>query len=183
MKFMYEGPDKSKGPLKIGRRKRLWLKRMVYGEGGRYCSAEKAYALCWAIVNRWFLWRGARHYWTFIRMMRRFSQPINPRWLAGGDLAEKYKGRNPASPQRLKRRARICRMTKFPVVIDIAVEEFADGYIDPPMCLSDLEKPRINNWASLPTTPWKFPHGIDIDGDWFFEELSSKRGKVIRSPQ
>lgn len=178
--YEYRGPDRSKRPLKINGRKALWLKRMIYGEAGRYCSAEKAAALCWAIVNRWFLWPGARHYVTFIGMMRAFSQPINPRWMTGGDLARKYAKRDAGSARRLARRARICKKTTFPRAIDLAVAEFAEGRIHPPVFLSSIAYPRINNWASLPSTPRKFPHGVDVDGDWFFEEKNTKLGSVVR---
>lgn len=170
--YVYVGPKKSKKPLHLDEKTKLWMKRMVYGEGGRRCTHAKAMALCWAIVNRWFLWPGARKYPTFISMMRAFSQPINPRWMTGGDLARKYIGREPASAARFARRARICAMMEFPRAIEDAVNQFADG-ADP------LEGQRISNWASLKSTPKKYPWGYDVDGDWFFEDSNLKPGRVV----
>jgi len=170
--YRYNGNSKSKGQLVINAKKKLWLKRMVLGEGGRGCSGYKAAALCWAIVNRWFLWPGSRFYLTFLLMMRSFSQPINPRWMTGGDLARKYIGRKAASKQRLARRARTCKAKKFPKNIESTVELFALGLIpyDEPQ--------RISNWASLQSTPEKHPWGFDVDGDWFFEDRNLKPGFV-----
>lgn len=170
--FYYNGPCKSKKPLLINDKIKLWLKRMVVGEGGKNCSEKKAAMLCWAIVHRWFLWKGARFYPTFLLMMRAFSQPINPRWMTGGDLAKKYIGRKAASKYRLERRARICAMTKFPRKINRVVEMFADGLIE------FKEPQRVSNWASLESTPKKFPWGFYVDGDWFFEDKNLKQGVV-----
>lgn len=183
--YAYVGPDRSKGPLKIDSAKALWLMRMVYGEGGRRCSKEKVAALLWAIVNRWFLWKPALLFPTFVSMVRAFSQPINPRWMTGGDLARKWAGKDPASVSRLRRRARICKMTEddMPVTIRRAVEMFANGVLFPPNVLSTLEKPRISNWASLNSTPRKFPWGVDVSGDWFFEDRGLRDGFVsVRVP-
>jgi hypothetical protein len=179
MRYEYLGSKSSKPPLRITARKKLWLKRMVVGEGGHRCSRQKASALLWAIVNRWFLWPGARFYPTFISLLRAFSQPINPRWMRGGDLAKKYFGRNAAAKSRLDRRARICSCTKFRYSVDKAVEDFAAGKLFPPEALTEIERSRISNWASLKSTPKKFPHGIDIGGDWFFEDQNLKPGIVV----
>lgn len=170
--YRYNGPAKSKGPIVIGGKEKLWLKRMVLGEGGWKCSDYKAAALCWAIVNRWFLWPGAKYYPTFISMMRAFSQPINPRWMTGGDLARKYVGRNAASKERLARRDSICKETKFPFSIVSIVNLFSLGLVP------YNEPQRISNWASLPSTPEKHPWGFDVDGDWFFEDKNIKPGFV-----
>ena len=172
VKFYYYGDCKSKSPLIIDDKKKLWLKRMIVGEGGKNCSVRKANALIVAIINRWFLWKGSRKYPTFISMMRAFSQPINPRWMTGGDLARKYIGRIAASKQRLARRAQICAMTKFPRSINDIVDSTMDvGTVN---CYDQ----RISNWASLKSTPKKYPWGIDIDGDWFFEDKNLIDGVV-----
>lgn len=156
----------------------LWLMRMIVGEGGVKCSTHKTASLCWAIVNRWFLWPGARHYSNFVEMMRAFSQPINPRWMSGGDLAEKYKGKGPASPARLDRRAKICSMDKrIPSAIRENVVRFSAGVLPYPEL--SIEKKRISNWASLKSAPSKYPWGVDIDGDWFFEDENLRDGEVI----
>lgn len=173
VRYEYHGQGRSKRPLVIDDKKKLWLKRMIVGEGGRWCSRAKAATLCWAIVNRWFFWRGARFYLTFVLMMRAFSQPINPRWMTGGDLVKKYIGRRPASKARLARRARICAMTTFPLNIESVVNQFAEGK------LPSLKGQRVSNWASLPSTPKKFPWGYDVDGDWFFQDKNLRNGKLV----
>jgi hypothetical protein len=180
IQYAYYGPKKSKGPLEITDNIEIWLMRMIVGEGGRRCKDEKIRALLCAITNRWFLWPGARFYPTFVSMLRAFSQPINPRWMTGGDLARKYARRDAASKQRLARRARICSMTAFdmPKHIWDAVESFANGKLSRPKCLNELDKPRISNWASLPSTPGRYPWGVDIEGDWFFEDENLKDGNV-----
>lgn len=171
----YSGPKRSKPPLTIDNKTALWLMRMCVGEGGARCRPEKAAALLWAIVNRWFLWPGARFYPTFVSMLRAFSQPINPRWMAGGDLARKYIGRNEASAKRLARRARICALRwdqiAWPIrrtVAAMANQELASPFSS-----------RASNWASLPSTPKKYPWGEDVDGDWFFEDKNLRRGEVV----
>jgi hypothetical protein len=67
----------------------------------------------------------------------------------------------------------------IPYEILKAVEDFADGMLFPPEVLNTMKRPRISNWASLPSTPTRFPHGVDIDGDWFFEDKSLVDGCVI----
>ena len=105
---------------------------------------------------------------------------INPRWMTGGDLARKYAGRNAASAQRLARRARICAMgySDIPRQIRQAVRAFAAGELFPPEKLTTISKSRISNWASLKSTPVNFPWGLDIAGDWFFEDANLKDGIV-----
>lgn len=156
----------------------LWLMRMVVGEGGAKCSTRKTSALCWAIVNRWFLWPGARHYSNFVDMMRAFSQPINPRWGRGGDLAIKAQEAY-CHPGKLKRRERICSMQfkDIPKPIRENVELFAKGELLGPEL--NIEKQRISNWASLKLTSTKYPWGVDIDGDWFFEDENLRDGEVV----
>jgi hypothetical protein len=175
--FRYVGPKK-KRTHSITDKEKLWLARMLVGEGGKGCSRKKARWLLWAIMNRWMLWPGRRFYRTFIALMRAFSQPINPRWMTGGDLARKYIGRSAASAGRLRRRARICRMTwhDMPNEIRTAVNDFADGNLRRPEL--PLGRDRISNWASLPKTPIKNPQGFDVNCDWFFEDKNLIQGVV-----
>lgn len=176
VKYYYEGKCKSKKPLKIDNKKALWLMRMIVGEGGKHCSRKKAETLLWAIVNRWFLWPGSRHYFTFVGLMRAFSQPINPRWMTGGDLARKCVNRDAGSKARLARRAKICglKLKQIPRRIRIAVWDFQDGNID-----FNFDS-NISNWASLKSTPFKNPQGQDVEGDWFFADRNIKKGCVKR---
>lgn len=183
VRYEYSGPStKSKPPLIIDPDTALWMMRMVYGEGGKGCSMPKAKALLCAIVNRWFLWPGSQKYSTFVSMMRAFSQPINPRWMTGGDLARKYFGRDAASKERLARRAFICGLgwTDIPWTnIRLAVSMFADGKLQYPIEAASIAKPRVSNWASLPSTPTKYPWGVDVAGDWFFEDENLIPGNVV----
>jgi hypothetical protein len=172
IKYIYNGTAKSKGPLVIDREIKLWLKRMVLGEGGWRCSDYKAAALCWAIVNRWFLWPGARLYPTFLLMMRAFSVYITPIWMIVGDFIRGNIFKDDAYKYRLAKRARICNANKFPKNIESTVELFAIGLVP------YYEPQRISNWASLPSTPEKHPCGFDVDGDWFFEDKNIKSGFV-----
>jgi hypothetical protein len=154
---------------------------MCVGEGGKKCSEEKASAMLWALLNRWFLHPGRRHWPTFLYLMQRFSQPINPRWQAGGDLARKYAGKPAASPARLRRRARICALgwDGVPLWIMDDVRRFQEGILPPPCQLEALDHPRISNWASYPGIRKKYPWGIDFQGDRFFEDVKLGRGSVV----
>lgn len=179
--YRYVGEAKSKPALEITDDVALWTARMIVGEGGAKCSRDKAAALCWAIVNRWFLWPGRRRFKSFVSLMRAFSQPINPRWMTGGDLARKYALRDAGSAARLARREKICamQMRHIPRVIRGAIRDFANGDLLLPDAIAVLPRPRVSNWASLKSTPVKFPHGVDIDGDWFFEDYNLSPGFVM----
>lgn len=189
MIYRYEGrspkeTEKYFRETKIDDNTALWAMRMCWGEGGKKCSIEKASAMLWALMHRWMLWDKKRRYPTYLSLMRAFSQPINPRWQTGGDLAYKYRNRDAGSPERLRRRKYICSLginmigTKAPQM-ESAVTHFRNGELFPPDCLVDLESPRITNWASLPSTPTKFPWGMDINGDWFFEDKRILPGTVV----
>lgn len=158
----------------------LWMARMCVGEGGKKCSREKAAGMLWALMHRWHLWDRKQRYSTYLELMRAFSQPINPRWRAGGDLAERWKGSIFASPARLLRRSRISSLKwqKIAPHIRQAVTDFQNGVLFPPGVLTTILRARITNWASLKKTPKKFPWGVDIDGDWFFEDAGIRDGIV-----
>jgi hypothetical protein len=197
MKYKYEGNDERKlgAEFDVPDNCIIWLARMCVGEGGKKCSRDKASAMMWAMANRYLLhpatpkWiplareHGAMSFGVneFIGMVRMFSQPINPRWARGGDKAEKYKNTKFATEARLRRRDETTRMKACDIPYEIlkAVEDFADGMLFPPEILTTMDRPRISNWASLPSTPTSFPHGVDIDGDWFFEDKSLVDGCVI----
>jgi len=185
-------PDNGRS-LEIDDNTALWLMRMCVGEGGRSCSRKKASALLWAITNRYLLYPATErivalapgygnldpHEHPFVGVIRMFSQPINRRWMKGGDKAIKWAGTEFASPARLKRRAEIVRLTDIPDRISRAVTQFAEGLLFPPEELTRLNRPRISDWASLKKTPQKFPWGINIAGDWFFESRILREGTVI----
>lgn len=60
----------------------LWLGRALMGEGGERDRVERL-ALAATMLRGWMI-SGTP---TFAAWLRGFSQPINPRWLRGGDLA------------------------------------------------------------------------------------------------
>jgi peptidoglycan hydrolase-like protein with peptidoglycan-binding domain len=163
----------------------LWCARMCVGEGGQKCSAQKAAAMLWAIMNRWMLHPGRKSWPTYLYLLRRFSQPINPRWQKGGDLAEKYAGTESGSPARLKRRAQICALewSDVPDTISKTVKAFQRGTLPPPEALRTLEHPRISNWASHKGLSKKYPWGIAFEKskqpDWFFEDAKLIKGSVV----
>jgi len=176
--FKYIGSDKKgiKKPLFIDDNTALWLARMVVGEGGARCRRFKSSVLLNAIVNRWFLFPGAKRYSNFVSFIRAFSQPINPRWMTGGDLVKKYIGRSNVSAARLARRARICALTwdGIPASIRVSVNLFRKGWLLMPETVDKV----ACNWASLPSTPTKYPWGCDVEGDWFFAEKTQRAGQV-----
>ena len=163
----------------------LWAARMIVGEGGKNCSTEKASAQLWALINRWMLHPGRRHWPTFLFLMRRFSQPINPRWMEGGDLARKYAGTKHCTPAKLRRRAQIASLTwnEIPTGIARVVRAFRAGTLQPPAGVLALDRPRISNWASHAGLKEKYPWGICFDDspspDWFFEDRNLTAGNVF----
>lgn len=90
----------------------LWTARAVYGEttGGGDARDPERYAVVscwlrrWAIVNDARIKRGDSPLWPRFRdLVLAHSQPVNPRWAEGGDLAE----RRGSTEAQLARRARI----------------------------------------------------------------------------
>lgn len=160
----------------------LWLCRMLVGEGGKKCSMKKASAMLWAVTNRFLLWPGRKHYIDIVQLIRAFSQPINPRWMKGGDLAKRYANTVFASAARLARRNAMAKMPlhKIPNHIYGAVLQFAYGDLELPTVINTIDRRNLSNWASLKSTPIKYPHGIRIDGDWFFEDNSLDKWTVYR---
>ena len=111
-------------------------------------------------------------------MVRAFSQPINPRWMTGGDLAKKYIGRSAASAEKLARRAEMCALNWAEIHWNIrrAVRDVADGVSTYPFSGA---RSRVSNWASLKKTPEKNPLGRYYGGDWMFEDSNLRPGHVI----
>ena len=172
---------------------KLWLCRMIFGERGSAndLTAAKEYpALLWAMVNR-FLLHPRRDIWVadpdngyptnFCRMLRAFSQPINPRWMAGGDLAITHSMDESTSAARLARRAKICKMSleSIPDGIQESVEDFCDGVLPVPVVVAAISRPRISNWASYKNVEQKFPGGVRIGGKYFFEDRNMTAGHVV----
>ena len=182
--YRYYGPNESSRErfTSIDDETALWAARMCVGEGGEKCSKDKAAAMLWALANRWFLHPASSRYWpSYLYLMRRFSQPINPRWQEGGDLARKYAGKKAGSPARLKRREHISSLTweQIPEQIAEVVLAFQSGTLPPPAILLDMDRPRISNWASHNGLDKKYPWGIDFSKEWFFEDVRLIKGSVI----
>lgn len=181
MKYTYQGPLDNPRSTAIDEETALWATRMCVGEGGRRCSEAKAAAMLWALMNRWMLHPARRHWPTYLYLMRRFSQPINPRWQRGGDLARKYAGTPHCTPARLNRRERISSLEwgDIPGTIARAVWSFQEGILRPPEELCFLDRPRISNWASHKGLAQKYPWGVSFEKDWFFEDARLISGKVV----
>lgn len=169
---IYKGPDRELDTIEIcDLESRLWLARMCVGEGGNKCTVEHASAMLTALTNRYLLhpWR---HAWRegFIAFVRAFSQPINPRWQAGGDLAIKHK----SSKTVLARRKKICSLTIRginPSIVSL-VDDFITGDWGLFALLDDCQ---ISNWSTSTIKSRKAnPNGMDIDGNWFFEDKGLK---------
>lgn len=71
-------------PLPVDAQDALWLARAVEAEG-----APRGY-VAQTLVNRWawLLDRGNSPYPRLQDLVRAYSQPVNPRWMEGGDLFE-----------------------------------------------------------------------------------------------
>jgi len=165
----------------------LWCARMLVGEAGKI-HRDEASAMLWAMLNRWFLHPGRRHWPTFLDMIRRFSQPINPDWQRGGRLAKKHAGTIHCTRGKLTRRELICSLDwDSPALNHVAeyIVDFQLGILEPPEELFDLDKPRISNWASYKGLPDKYPWGISFEKNkrkrfnWFFEDKRLIAGHVV----
>jgi hypothetical protein len=166
----------------------LWAMRMCVGEGGHSCTVEKASAMLWAMAYRYLL-KPAR-FWRkpFYKLLRSFSQPINPAWMAGGRFVMRYlsnpikwhRTKEAVSLKRQNRRAYYCslKLSDIPTQIKITVIAFKAGKLSVPFIFHTVTKQRISNWASLQSTPELYPWGLDINGDWFFEDEKLLPGSI-----
>lgn len=187
--YRYIGPDdfSSKRTVIIDDYTSLWLCRMAMGESMPYNREEEFEAMGWAMLNRFFLHRARKKWPTFLYMVQRFSQPINPRWARGGDLARKYANTEYTTEEKFRRRERISGLLwdEFPIGIRRTVWGFQHGDQPPPSKIVNLNKPRISNWASHPNLPKKRPWGITLATarekryNWFFEDKYLIPGRVV----
>lgn len=181
---IYESPVRELDTADINTpESRLWLMRMCVGEGGEECTREHCSALLHSLLNRYLLhkWREA---WkkNFIGFVRAFSQPINPRWQTGGDLANQHVNKKSGSPAALRRRKRICSLSidKIPGVIEDAVIDFIHGALELPEIITRLERPRISNWAATTRHLKKsYPQGVEIGDNWFLEDDQLEEGDIV----
>jgi hypothetical protein len=180
--YKYDGPRENDRVLIIDDETALWLARMLVGEGGKRLRLDEAAAMLWAMLNRWFLHPGRRYWPTFLTLLRRFSQPINPDWQRGGRLAKKYAGTEHCTEAKFQRRERIShlRPDEIPLRLRVFLRGFVEGKVFPPDALAELDKPRISNWASYGGLSEKYPWGIDFGTrNWFFEDRNLIKGCVI----
>lgn len=166
----------------------IWLARMIVGEGGFKASTEKVRALIWAIMNRYLLLPSQRKRTSLKSILQAFSQPINPRWNRHGDFCRpggKWHNSEFCEERRLDRRDKISKLKwdDIPSRIQHEIELYRQGSLPLPKAMETLKargKPyRINNWASLKSTPKKFPWGINIGDDWFFEDKGTLDADVL----
>lgn len=162
---LYQGNGRK---VALGANTIIWCCRMLVGEGWKNGKGE---AILWAMLYRYL---GLPHKWdSFTSMIRLFSQPINSRWIPGGDLYEKYKTskkevyKQATSEERVKRRLRIQSMefSDFPEKLKQIVTDFALGVLPVPDIFNGQ---LISNFASYKSVKSKYPDGINIGGDWFF---------------
>jgi len=184
MIFRYHGPNENpKGCLKLSESDRLWLCRAFLGEHGmKDPSVLELNVFLWCMVNRFLLHPGNKHWPSFQYMLRRFSQPVNPRWQRGGDLAERYAGTKACTEAKFRRREMICGLTwaEIPHEVLNGVNAFTYVPMDPGYEVLALPKPRVSNFASTTAArKRKYPWGIDIGGNWYFEDKLLRPGSVV----
>jgi len=164
----------------------LWLGRMLVGEGFSAKgsgSIQKGIYLLWTYVNRYFLY--GKEWRSFQHMVLRHSQPINSRWLPGGDKYEKWKGTKYTTSTKVARRQRIRSLgwNQLPRKVRNLVQAFRQGKIDYPAQFKALDRKRPTNFASLKNLSTKYPWGISAgDREWFFEDENSRSGFVTVTP-
>ena len=96
-----------------------WLSREIANEGGNDT------ATLWTMAQRLYALRA--HFSSMTSMIRAFSQPINPRWLAGGDLCVAHPAQCTAA-QQAKRASAQDPSTSYPVKLAF-VQQWAAGQV------------------------------------------------------
>lgn len=101
---------------------RLWLLRAVQAEGAPHAEVAKA------LVNLFAYLRAQKSYkGTLADLVRAYAQPVNPRWMQGGDLYEAaYAKAEPSARAAMKlahdRRKKASTRTVFDKHVMVAVE-------------------------------------------------------------
>ena len=120
----------------------LWLGRAAQGEG------DDPRAIIWAMLQRFSLPSFRRAFPTLTGFVRAFSQPVNPRWMRGGDkcapTGSGY-GTPDCAPELLDRRERHSAMspTSFSPVVKAAIAALRKGALPNPV-------PKVVNFAARP---------------------------------
>jgi hypothetical protein len=115
-------------------------------------------------------------------MWRAFSQPINPKWQDDGKFCRpggSYDKRPECSPAREARREKISSMPweKIPTNIAGYALAFGLGQLYAPV-VRGTDMVRLSNWASYPSVDELYPWGVDVAGNWFFEDKGLIDGEV-----
>jgi len=191
----YTGPRRE---LVIKNSDLIWMGRMVVGEGGYKVTEDGASAILWAMANRYLLHPKQEQWGSFVTLLRKFAQPINPKWdgvpdnQSGEDFCAggKYEGTKHCSPSKIRRREKMRTLAweNIPLRVRRWVGEFQNGVLFPPDDLSRIRKARISNWGArsmekrldgqiVPLAEWA-PWGIGFDGNWFFEDKALIDGEI-----
>lgn len=184
----------------------IWVARGLVGEGGEGISQAAASAMLWAMANRLLLtnitYPGAARQPEYWELWRMFSQPVNPRWdgmpgnEAGSDKefcapGGKWYGSKFCTEGLLERRRKISALTwdEIPPNIIQWVRKFQYGLLFPPdEFATKTTRPRISNWSAkwlkkevdgqLKPIYEVYSWGLQLDGEWFFEDEYLKAGSV-----
>ena len=163
---------------------KLWLGRAFVGEHGRRGNPEHVSAFVWCMLNRFLLHPGNRHWPSFRYMLRRFSQPVNPRWQRDGDLARKYKNSRMCTADKFKRREKICALEWLDIPSSVRVElhNFIQGALPRPEMASCHDTPP-NRWSNFAAATAdlqrRHPEGRNVGGNWYFEDNRLRGGSVV----
>jgi hypothetical protein len=158
----------------------IWAGRMLVGEGYKQ---ESGPAVLWSTMYRFL---GMPHDWgSYKNLIRAFSQPINPKWIPGGALYEKYKNsqtevyKRATSDTAVARRKRIQAMewTELPIEVQQLVGKFAIGELPPPAAFNGLP---YSNFASYTGVDQKYPGGKWIGGNYFFVDPDVNRNLRVQ---
>jgi hypothetical protein len=158
----------------------LWAGRMLLGEGWRN---GKGAAVLWTTLNRFL--HASHNFGTYENLIRNFSQPINARWLPGGDKWKQYRNHpNPrlasyASDAAGKRRKRIRNTSwrELPIRIQQLVGLFAIGKLPPP---PQFRERVFTNFGSHPTAGQGYKDILRWqDGEIFFQDIPPKGAVAI----
>jgi hypothetical protein len=182
MMYVYVGPeaDLPHTTLELTDKDLLWLGRAYVGEHGWHDVSHFG-AFTWCMINRYMLHPGSKHWPTFVYMLRRFSQPINPRWQRDGDLAKKHAGSSACTEAKFRRRKLISTLkwVDLPAVLRSRLRMLQAGCIAPVDGLPERRN-RVSNFAATTARmKRRYPHGINIGGNWYFEGRGLKRGVIV----
>jgi hypothetical protein len=185
-KYVYLGPAKNNPhtELSLSYQDTLWIGRAFVGEHGGLRTDPMAFStFAWSMINRFLLHPGNRHWRSFRYMLRRFSQPVNPRWYRDGDLAKKHAGSPMCTEARFKRREEIEALDwdDFSPGLQAGIYRLQRGELPIPMLSHwpDGSWKRPSNFAATSDKlRRKYPHGVDVEGNWYFEDSRLRKGTV-----